>query len=56
MKRNAMWSKGNGDCDFVTLNPRSRFEFFSYSETCLFRTSLGPTFEFRIDKCLVYAG
>ena len=28
----------------------------SYSETCLNRTSLEPTFVFRIDRCLVYTG
>ena len=32
--------KGSSDCDFVTLNPSSRFKFCLYSETCLIRTSL----------------
>jgi len=27
-----------------------------YSETCLHRTSLGPTFGFVIDRCSVYTG
>jgi len=29
---------------------------YMYSETCLNRTSLGPTFVLRIDRCWIFTG
>ena len=45
----------NLKCYFFVVGGLS-WSMVSYSETCLNRTSLGPTLVFWIDRCLVYTG
>ena len=45
------------DCGDMSDELSCKYNCTEYgSETCLNRTSLGPTFVFGIDRCLVYTG